>query len=455
LHENLLGSEDLFKAWVRKGSGIGKRAKLVGKPRRRVSSESISICPEYRFLDFLPKHNLQGLVASFYAKLDKIETEVSPYHQNDLFSQLVKELEECIHFIEMKKDAIFRLEKEANNQEDFFHRISYFYSFLVQVYYYTHNYEKIPSVVKKFFFDELKGEHEMIETLKSCFSYNLMFHGQLAFLKQGKMTVEECLSSLNNWTSKVVAHIDEAVYTTTQGMMENTVTLLMLMKEFDKAIAVGKQLEQLTGDKLTLATAYLEQYRLGLSDHTLLYKFMPSPLDGDYTDKDGFKSHARYFQDFLVYAQWDFIFTKVEAIHAQWDFIFTKVASRGAILWVDRFVQAICEDHKCGSCSQAVTDSDVPFVCSGCRVACYCSLDHQRMNWKKDPLRGTRIGHKLLCPMLNVCRKSRQAKDVGNKEAVKKWRRRLYKEILYFLSHGLGLEERFKMLSEGGIQKYN
>lgn len=406
--------------------------KLVGKPRRRVSSESTSICPDYWVLDFLTKHNLQGLAASFYAKLDKIEAEVSLYHQKHLFSKLVKELEECIHFIEMKQDAIFRLEKEANNQEDFFfYRISFFYCFLVHVYYYTHNYEKISSVVKKFLLiSEPKGHVATKEMLSNYYSYSLMFHGQLAFLKQGKTTVEECLSSLNNWTSKVIAHIDEGVYTTTQGMMENTVTLLMLMKEFDKAIAVGKQLEQLTGDKLTLATAYLEQYRLGLSDHTQLYKFMPCPLDGDYTDKDGFNSHARYLQDFLVYAQWDFIFTKVEA-------------SRGAILWVERFVQAICEDHKCGSCRQAVTESDVPFVCSGCRVACYCSLDHQRLNWKKDPLRGTRIGHKLLCPMMNVCRKSRQAKDVGNKEAVKKWRRRLFKEILYFLSHGLGLEERY------------
>ena len=36
----------------------------------------------------------------------------------------------------------------------------------------------------------------------------------------------------------------------------------------------------------------------------------------------------------------------------------------------------------------------------------------------------------------------KQANDVGHEAAANKLRRRLDKEIVYFLSHGLGLEER-------------
>lgn len=42
--------------------------------------------------------------------------------------------------------------------------------------------------------------------------------------------------------------------------------------------------------------------------------------------------------------------------------------------------------------------------------------------------------------MMNACRKWRHAKDVGNEEARKKCAHSLFKEIVYFVSHGLGLE---------------
>ena len=39
-------------------------------------------------------------------------------------------------------------------------------------------------------------------------------------------------------------------------------------------------------------------------------------------------------------------------------------------------------------------------------------------------------------------RKWKQANDVGNEEVANKLRRRYLKEIVYFMSRGLGLEER-------------
>ena len=352
------------------------------------------------------------MVDSFNVRLDKFQAEVKFCIRNNLKSKLTKVLEECIHFIESKWDAIFRLVHVTDDN-----KIFSFYYILVLNYYFTYNYEKIPQVVDSFL--------SIVQTKrlpKTEHSYILTFHWRLALLRQGETTVDECLSLLSDWTSRGVNAI-------TQGLgMEAAVTELMLMKEFDKAIAIGKQLEKLTGDKMILAMVYFEQYRLGLSDHSLLFNFMPSPLDDDYIHKDGFLSHAKFSQDLLVFAQWEVMYH--------------KQASRGAVSWVDEFVKEICEEHICRSCIQAITDSDVPFVCSGCRVACYCSLDHQRLNWKKDPLRGTRIGHTLLCPMMNVYRKWKQANDVGYEAAANKLRRRLDKEIVYFLSHGLGLGER-------------
>ncbi|GFH55913.1 predicted protein [Chaetoceros tenuissimus] len=367
------------------------------------------------------------LVDSFYARLDKVQAETILDQKSNLFSKVMKELEECIDFIETKQDAIFRLEKCANNHQYFFYRVSFVFSYLVIIYYRAYKYEKITAVVEKFLLmGQQKGNDTTKILLSNQHSFSLIFFSRLSKLREGETTVDDCISQLNSWSS-IIAQMEDSVEDITHAMMEAAVTELMLMKEFDKAVVVGKKMEQLTGDKMALARIYFEQYRLGICDHSLIHNFMPCPLDDDYIHKDGF-NQKRYSQDLLV--------------HAQWDFVFHKEASRMAVLWIEAFVQVICKDRNCGSCMQAVTDSDVPFVCGGCRVTCYCSLDHQRLNWKKDPLRGMRIGHKLLCPMMNAYRKWRQAEDVGNEEAVKKLRRRFLMEILYFLCHGLGLEEK-------------
>lgn len=358
------------------------------------------------------------MVDNFYARLDKIQAEVAFYHGKNLYSKLTKVLEEGIHFIETKQDTIFRLEQVTDD-----HMVSQIYYSLVLVYYYSYNFETIPQVVDSFL--SIAKTNRLVN---NEFSYSISFHAQLALLRLGETTVDECLSILNDWKSKVIAEIDHRFDGIKQAM-EPAIIALMLMKEFGKAIAIGKQLEQLSGDKLTLARIYIEQYRLGLSDHSVLYNFMPCPLDeGNYPRLDGFTMNGRFCQDLLVFAQWEVMYH--------------KQASSGAVMWVDRFVNAICGDYKCRTCTQAITDSDVPFVCSGCRVACYCSLDHQRLNWKKDPLTGMRIGHKLLCPMMKTYRKWKHANHDGNEEVAKTWRRRYLKEIVYFLFHGLGLEER-------------
>lgn len=95
----------------------------------------------------------------------------------------------------------------------------------------------------------------------------------------------------------------------------------------------------------------------------------------------------------------------------------------------------------CYTCGQVVTTDDVQLVCSGCHVACYCSLDHQRMTWKKDAIYGLRIGHQILCPIYKTFRKMVIATRNGDAKQIMKMDKRLDKACLKFLSHGLGLKD--------------
>ncbi|GFH53270.1 predicted protein [Chaetoceros tenuissimus] len=60
-----------------------------------------------------------------------------------------------------------------------------------------------------------------------------------------------------------------------------------------------------------------------------------------------------------------------------------------AIFIVEKYIKTQYEDtdtvmHNCLGCEQKSTTSDPLLVCSGCRVVCYCGLDHQRSSWKKE-----------------------------------------------------------------------
>ena len=63
------------------------------------------------------------------------------------------------------------------------------------------------------------------------------------------------------------------------------------------------------------------------------------------------------------------------------------------------------------------------------------------MTWKKGAIIGMRIGHEILCPLWKAYRKWKLASENGNERATK-LRRRLGRECLYFLSHGLGLKDK-------------
>ena len=70
----------------------------------------------------------------------------------------------------------------------------------------------------------------------------------------------------------------------------------------------------------------------------------------------------------------------------------------------------------CYTCNDEDTKDHEVFVCQGCRVACYCCKDHQRLNYLHHKYTGTRgLEHKHLCPVYKAFRKKRDNTD-GSKD---------------------------------------
>ena len=116
-----------------------------------------------------------------------------------------------------------------------------------------------------------------------------------------------------------------------------------------------------------------------------------------------------------------------------------------SIYYVEMYLKRMFETglDYCNTCSSAhaATQSEVQFVCTGCRTVCYCSREHQRLTWTKDAVQGMRIGHKILCPLMKIYRKWRNAAD-NNEEKAARLREKLEESCLSFLSHGLRLKNK-------------
>ena len=106
--------------------------------------------------------------------------------------------------------------------------------------------------------------------------------------------------------------------------------------------------------------------------------------------------------------------------------------------YLEKLIPTHVTSNSC-SCCLAKLSEESALVCSGCRVACFCSLNHQRSSWKKDT-RGLGIGHKMLCPLLKAQRKYNDAKRM-KKDNVKEHLLRFDRECENFFSKTLGLED--------------
>jgi hypothetical protein len=131
-----------------------------------------------------------------------------------------------------------------------------FYSNLMSTEFRRYNFGDVIQIYKEHF-EICKIDMNMKKNLSHIFSsMELQFHE--ALLRQGKGSVDTFIS-----LSKLRITHGRKVNDTLELDMLRSANFLRTAKHFDAAIVLGKQLEKLTGDRLSLATTYLEQYIVG------------------------------------------------------------------------------------------------------------------------------------------------------------------------------------------------
>ncbi|GFH53268.1 predicted protein [Chaetoceros tenuissimus] len=215
----------------------------------------------------------------------------------------------------------------------------------------------------------------------------------------------------------------------------------------DFTIKLGSNIEVSTlySSPFMLATTYIERYRVDArkrprskQNHmsVSLYKYISTLISEGYdqTRKGLFCAHENHD---LLLAQWLYL------NHHGSSKIFNNFREY-AIQLVEDYIRnkktGIYRMELCLGCRQKTASSDPGLVCSGCRVACYCSHEHQRSSWKKELDWGVGIGHKMLCPLYKALRKCREAHERCISDT-RKYNLRLEKECEKFLSNGLGLKD--------------
>ena len=296
-------------------------------------------------------------------------------------------------------------------------------------------------------------------------SFLCKLHCQLAMLRLdgSKENKERVISLIDTRVSKGMADPHEVV----KSIALEAVMILRNMKEYDSAIDLGEKLYLSTfensrefvgligdvGDLITFenAVTHLERYRAEyhrqtgkVSRNNSLDKVLGAYIKIGDEPKEALAPRREAY--FMMIAQRDYLCHQVDDKD-----LFSQLCNN-AVRYVETYLETIWHyERHCFTCRQKGTATEVQLVCSGCRVACYCSLDHQRMTWKMDAIGGMRIGHEILCPLMKAYRKWKLASKKGNEKALK-LRRRFDGECLYFLSHGLGLKD--KCFPEKDVHKY-
>ena len=239
----------------------------------------------------------------------------------------------------------------------------------------------------------------------------------------------------------------DSIYMNTIELLEMTEHVLRVAKKFDEVIALDKKLLLLPNlpesleVKVSLAVSYIERYReeyhlRSKRDDYLLVKNLLDHICNTYEYNENSTCELSF--EFAL-AQWQYLCHKLSGEKHK------RLYYEQSIRHIERIVK--CESifmDNCSTCTQAPTKDDVKYVCSGCRVTCYCSIDHQRMNWRKNQIPGTCVGHQIFCPVLNAYRKWKVASNESTRDEEKqgRMRRRFERECLDCLAYGLRLEKK-------------
>ncbi|GFH55906.1 predicted protein [Chaetoceros tenuissimus] len=362
-------------------------------------------------------------IVALQTKIDESIVKINESGNLHLYSEAVDELRALIQLIETEMlESSNTMHEMKNLQSWFFETKMIAYSHLMMGEFDRHNFDDAIQIYKEHF-ERRNIDMNMKVLYPQIPSLQLKYHE--ALLRQGKGSIDTFISLSKSLITHGRKDIDDL-----EIDLYRYADFLRTIKKFDAAIVLGKQLEALSGDRLSLATTYLEQYIVG--DKSL-------PKDVFLYMKHVLRKHEknRFYTvgSMLMLAQLTYLFHQFYSN--------TEVIMRKAIGYVEEYLDCISKAKiHCITCNQTATESDVQFVCSGCRVACYCSIDHQRMTWKKEAEKGMRFGHEILCPVMKAYRKWRHAHDNGDNDRVSRLRRRFERECLYCLSDSLGLRDK-------------
>lgn len=225
---------------------------------------------------------------------------------------------------------------------------------------------------------------------------------------------------------------------------KEVINVLRVTKNFETAIAIDLDeknpllptVSEPVVVKVSLLVSYIERYKAEFhhrskKDDYFLIKALISQIE-EIEEKylqNAEKFDARRLCDSLIaHAQWFYL---ISTLHDD-DDVYKKGCYNLAVGYLDRVLGLMwIFRSKCSLCHCSLNEGDIKSVCEECHVACFCSINHQRLSWKKNAIDGMRIGHQALCPLMNTYRKLKLQKTSP---------RRFRKECLKFLAYGLKLK---------------
>ncbi|GFH55912.1 predicted protein [Chaetoceros tenuissimus] len=387
---------------------------------------------------------VQASIVAVQTKIEELNVKFEESWHINLSSQAADELREGIQLTQrqlLKHESSSTFRMNLPTWTWFVKSKLIAYSNLMAVEFDRRNFEGAIQIYENLF---QKGNIKMkMEILSDVFpSLQLQYHE--ALLRQGKGNIDTFIT-----LSKVRISYggkDDNL----EGDLFRSANFLRTTKHFDAAIVLGKQLEELNADIEPLATSYLEQYLVEYyPKFGRKIKSLPESFENIFIDMgDAFGNMVEKYNNggfdtsvdpetLLVLAQWIYLLHQFSSDDKE------IMMKKEAIGFIEDYLDLISKvETHCRTCTQTATESEVQLVCSGCRVACYCSIDHQRMTWKKEAVKGMRFGHEVLCPVMKAYRKWRHANHNGDHERVSRLRRRFERECLYLLSDGMGLKDK-------------
>ncbi|GFH56025.1 predicted protein [Chaetoceros tenuissimus] len=387
-----------------------------------------------------------------YNSIDKITLQTSKlvesaeinFKKKNLHSKAKNEVREAIRILESKKPLMIGT---IIDEKYYWMLFSQYFAALMEIEYESCNYEVVLACFDQHILPyeyEIVNASKMPSTPETCFYRIKLFYLLSKLRKENEDYHEDgvfnCIEMMQKYEKQVFI-LD--IYATSGTFV--------VLKRYNAAYRLWEKCTALPNklmfiSKLLLAKSYLELHRgeICQPDSTETYhRFHEMKALFDNMEEEHPIHDNDFSEYFLVLAQWYYLTHKLDEGETNENLVIASGCLKhflGTSLGNSIFLSE--SKGACSTCCQAVTPTEVQYVCSGCRVACYCSIDHQRMTWKKEAVKGMRIGHEILCPLYKTYRKFSQARKNKDKEKESRMKKRFDRECIRFLADGLGLKNK-------------